>query len=47
MIKDEMTVDLNVFGALMKNIIMCDANGTTIVIMNWSASGQRGAHVHQ
>ena len=45
--KDEMIVDLNVFGALMKNIIMCDANGTTIVIMNWSASGLRGAHVHQ
>ena len=38
----ELTVDLNVLGALMKNIIMCNMNDTTIVIVNESVGGLRG-----
>ncbi len=38
----ELIVDLNVLGALMKNIIMCNMNDTAIVTMNESAGGLRG-----
>ena len=36
MMTNEVTIDFNVLGALMKNIIMGNVNSTTIVAMNRS-----------
>ena len=42
--KTEVTLDLNVLGALMKDIIMCNVNGSTIIIVNGSYGGLRSTH---
>ena len=47
MMTNEVTIDLNVLGALMKNIIMGNVNSTTIVIVNRSTGGLGGTHVSQ
>ena len=44
---DEVTIDLNEFGAFMKNIIMSNENNTTVVTVNRSAGGLRSTHVSQ
>ena len=45
MMTDEVTDDLNVLGALMKNIIMGNVNGTTIVTVNRGTGGMRRTHI--
>jgi hypothetical protein len=45
MMTDEVTIDLNVLGALLENIIMSNVNSTTIVIVNRSVGGLRSTHV--
>ena len=47
MMTNEVTVDLNVLGALMKNIIMGYVNSTTIIILNRSTGGLGSIHVSQ
>jgi hypothetical protein len=47
MMTNEVTIDLNVLGALMKNIIMGNVNSTTIVAVNRSTGGLRSTHVSQ
>ena len=47
MMTNEMTIDLNVLNALMKNIIMSNVNSTTIVVVNRSTGGLGGTHVNQ
>ena len=47
MITNEVTIDLNVLGALMKNIIMGNMNSTTIVVVNRSTGGLESTHVSQ
>ena len=47
MMTNEVTIDLNVLGALMKNIIMGNVNSTTIVAVNRSTSGLGSTHVSQ
>ena len=47
MMTDEVTINLNVFGALIKNIIMSKVNSTTIVTMKMSVDGLRSTHVSQ
>ena len=47
MMTNEVTVDLNVLGALMKNIIMGNVNSTMIIIVNRSTSGLGSTHVSQ
>jgi hypothetical protein len=47
MMTDEVTIDLNVLGALMKNIIMRNVNSITVVTVNRSAGGLRSTHVSQ
>jgi hypothetical protein len=41
MVMNEVTVDLNVLGSLMKNIIMGNMNGSMIVIVTESVGDQR------
>ena len=43
----EVTIDLNVLGALVKNIIMGNLNSTTIVIVNRSTGGLGSTHISQ
>jgi hypothetical protein len=45
MMTNEVTVDLNVLGALMKNLIMGNVNSTTIVAVNRSIGGLGSTHV--
>ena len=45
MITNEVTIELNVLGALMKNIIMSNVNSTTIVAVNRSIGGLGSTHV--
>ena len=45
MMTNEVTIDLNVLGALMKNIIMGNVNSTMIVVVNRSTGGLRSTHV--
>ena len=47
MMTNEVTIDLNVLGALMKNIIMGNVNSTTIVVVNRSTGGLGSTHVSQ
>jgi hypothetical protein len=47
MMTNEVTIDLNVLGALMKNIIMSNMNSTTIVAVNRSTGGLGSIHVSQ
>ena len=47
MMTNEVTIDLNVLDALLKNIIMGNVNSTTIVVVNKSTSGLRSTHVSQ
>ena len=47
MIMDEVTIDFNVLGALMKNIIKGNVNGTTIAIVNRGTGGLRSTHIGQ
>lgn len=42
---NEVTIDLNVYGAYMKDIIMSNIDDTLIVARNWNASGIRSTHV--
>jgi hypothetical protein len=42
---NEVTIDLNVFGAYMKDIIMSNIHDTLIATRNWNASGLRSTHV--
>jgi hypothetical protein len=44
---NELTIDLNVLGRLMKNIIMGNVNSTMIVVVNRSTDGLRSTHVSQ
>jgi hypothetical protein len=44
---NEVTIDLNVLGALMKNIIMGNVNSTTIIAVNRSTGGLGSTHVSQ
>jgi hypothetical protein len=47
MMTNEVTIDLNVLNALMKNIIMSNVNSTTIVVVNRSTGGLGSTHVSQ
>jgi hypothetical protein len=47
MMTNEVTIDLNVLNALMKNIIIGNVNSTTIVAVNRSTGGLRSTHVNQ
>ena len=47
MMTNEVTIDLNVLGALMKNIIMGNVNSTMIVAVNRSTGGLGSTHVSQ
>ena len=47
MMMNEVTIDLNVLGALMKSIIMGNVNSITIVAVNRSTGGLRSTHVNQ
>ena len=47
MMTDKVTIDLNVLGALMKNIIMSKVNSTTVVTVKMSVDGLRSTHVSQ
>ena len=47
MMTNEVTVDLNVLGVLMKNIIMGNVNSTMIITVNRSTSGLGSTHVSQ
>ena len=47
MMTNEMTIDLNVLNALMKNIIMSNVNSTTIIVVNRSTGGLGSTHVNQ
>ena len=44
---NKVTIDLNVLGALMKNIIMGNVNSITIVTVNMSTVGLRSTYVSQ
>ena len=46
MMTNDVTIDLNVLGALIKNIIMGNVNSTTIVAVNRSTTGQRSTYVN-
>ena len=46
MMTNDVTIDLNVLGALIKNIIMGNVNSTTIVAVNRNTSGQRSTYVN-
>jgi hypothetical protein len=47
MMMDEVTIDLNVLGALKKKkkIIMSNVNDTTIVTVNTGTGGLRSTHI--
>jgi hypothetical protein len=45
MMTDKVTIDLNVLGTLMKNIIMSKVNSITVVTMKMSVDGLRSTHV--
>jgi hypothetical protein len=47
MMTNEVAIELNVLGALMKNIIMGNVNSTTIVTVNRSTGGLRSTNVNQ
>ena len=47
MMTNEVTIDLNVLSALMKNIIMGNVNSNTIVAMNRSTGGLGNTYVSQ
>jgi hypothetical protein len=47
MMLDEMTINLDIFCALMKNIIMSNLYGTPIVVVNRRTRGFRNTHVGQ
>jgi hypothetical protein len=47
MMTNEVTVDLNVLDAFMKNIIMSDVNSTTIVAVDRSTGDLGSTHVNQ
>ena len=47
MMTNEVTIDLNVLDAFMKNIIMGNVNSTTIVTVNMSIGGLGSTHVSQ
>jgi hypothetical protein len=47
MMTNEVIADLNMLGALMKNIIMGNVNSITIVAVNRSTRGLRSTHVSQ
>jgi hypothetical protein len=47
MMLDQMTINLDMFGALMKNIIMSNLYGTLIVTMKRRTSRLRNTHVKQ
>ena len=47
MMTNEVTADLNMLGALMKNIIMGNVNSITIVAVNRSTRCLRSTHVSQ
>ena len=47
MMTNEVTIDLNVLGALMKNIIMSNVNSITIVTVNRSIDGLGSTYVSQ
>jgi hypothetical protein len=42
--KNEVTLDLNVLGTLMKDIIMGNVNGSVIIIVKGSYGGLRSTH---
>ena len=44
---NEVTIDLNVLGVLMKNIIMGNVNSTMIVTVNKSTGGLGSTHISQ
>jgi hypothetical protein len=45
MMMDEVTINLNVLGALKKKIIMSNVNDTTIVTVNTGTGGLRSTHI--
>jgi hypothetical protein len=47
MMMNEVTIDFNVLGALMKNIIMSNVNSTMIIAVNRSTGGLGSTHVSQ
>ena len=47
MMTNEVTIDLNVLGVLMKNIIMGNVNSTMIVTVNKSTGGLGSTHISQ
>ena len=47
MMTNEVTIDFNVLGAFMKNIMMGNVNSTTIVAVNRSTGGLGSTHVSQ
>jgi hypothetical protein len=47
MMTNEVTIDLNVLNALMKNIIIGNVNSITIVAVNRSTGGLRSTQVNQ
>ena len=47
MMTNEVTIDFNVLGALMKNIIMGNVNSTMIVAVNRNTGGLGSTHVSQ
>ena len=47
MMTNEVTIDFNVLGALMKNIIMGNVNNTMIITVNRSTGGLGSTHVSQ
>jgi hypothetical protein len=44
---NEVTIDLNVLGTLMKDIIMSNVNSTTVVTVNRSTGVLRSTYVNQ
>ena len=47
MLTSDVTVDLNMLGAFVEDIIMSNVDSTTIVIIKRSGSGLRSIHVSQ
>jgi hypothetical protein len=45
MVTNEVTINLNVLRALMKNIIMSNVNITTVITVNKSTCDLRSTHV--
>ena len=47
MLASDVVVDLNVFGALMEDIVMSNVDSTTIITIKRSYSGLSSIHVSQ